>query len=153
METFFTSLALYAENTPVTREFLSHSPVMRSFNVFFDLRLDKRLRKQSRRRWFETQWYPLWRHCNHVTAYRISHVQRFSLGKPNWHWLVFGWCLWRGGRRHLCPISHWLRSTLPELENRWTHYLTSDKCVMMIVAEEKWMNDLCSHKVNVICEH
>ena len=32
--------------------------------VFFDLRLNKRLSKQSRRRWFETPLRPLWRHCN-----------------------------------------------------------------------------------------
>ena len=38
--------------------------VMRNFNVFFDLRLNKRLRKQSRRRWFETPVHSLWRHCN-----------------------------------------------------------------------------------------
>ena len=33
-------------------------------NVFFDLRLNKRLSKQSRRRWFETPLRLLWRHCN-----------------------------------------------------------------------------------------
>ena len=32
-----------------------HRPVTRSFNVFFDLRRNKRLSKQARRRWFETQ--------------------------------------------------------------------------------------------------
>ena len=37
-----------------TGEFTSHRPVTRSFDVFFDLRLNKRLSKQSRRRWFET---------------------------------------------------------------------------------------------------
>ena len=40
--------------SPVTGEFSSQKPVTRSFDVFFDLRLSKRLRKQSRRRWFET---------------------------------------------------------------------------------------------------
>ena len=35
-----------------------------SFDVFFDLRLKKRLSKQSWRRWFETQSCSLWRHCN-----------------------------------------------------------------------------------------
>ena len=30
---------------------------------FFDLRLDKRLNKQSRRRWFHTPSCSLWRHC------------------------------------------------------------------------------------------
>ena len=47
-----------------TGEFPSQRPVTRSFDVFFDLRLNKRLSKQSRRRWFETQLRPLWRHYN-----------------------------------------------------------------------------------------
>ena len=33
--------------TPITGEFPSQSPVTRSFDVFFDLRLNKRLSKQS----------------------------------------------------------------------------------------------------------
>ena len=39
-------------------------PVTRSFGVFFDLRLNKLLSKQSRRRWFGTPSRSLWRHCN-----------------------------------------------------------------------------------------
>ena len=39
--------------SPVTGEFPSQRPVTRSFDVLFDLRLNKRLSKQSRRRWFE----------------------------------------------------------------------------------------------------
>ena len=35
-----------------------------AFDVFFDLRLNKRLSKQSWGWWFETPWRPLWRHCN-----------------------------------------------------------------------------------------
>ena len=35
-----------------------------SFDGFPDLRLNKRLSKQSRRRWFETLPRLLWRHCN-----------------------------------------------------------------------------------------
>ena len=54
METFPALLALCAGNSPVTGEFLSQRPVTRSFDVFFDLRLNKRLSKQSWRRWFET---------------------------------------------------------------------------------------------------
>ena len=38
-------------------------PVMRSFHVFFDLRLNKPLSKQSWGWWFETLSHPLWRHC------------------------------------------------------------------------------------------
>ena len=36
---------------------------------FFDLRLNKRLSKPSRRRWFEKPSRSLWRHC---TAYRLA---------------------------------------------------------------------------------
>ena len=39
-------------------------PVTRSFDVFFDLRLNKRLSKQSWGWWFDTPSRPLWRHCN-----------------------------------------------------------------------------------------
>ena len=39
-------------------------PVTRSFHVFFDLRLNKPLSKQSWGWWFETLSRPLWRHCN-----------------------------------------------------------------------------------------
>ena len=48
METFSALLALRAGNSPVTGEFPSQRPVTRSYDVFFDLRLNKRLSKQSR---------------------------------------------------------------------------------------------------------
>ena len=41
-----------------------HKGQWRSFDVFFDLRLNKRLSKQSWGLWFETLSRPLWRHCN-----------------------------------------------------------------------------------------
>ena len=44
--------------------------VTRSFDVFFNLRLDKRLSKQSRRRWFETPSHSLWRHCNDYHSFK-----------------------------------------------------------------------------------
>ena len=47
METFSALLALCAENSPVPGEFPTQRPVMRSFDVFFDLRLNKRFSKQS----------------------------------------------------------------------------------------------------------
>ena len=46
MEAFSALLAIYAGNSPVTGEFPAQGPVMRSFDVFFDLRLNKRLSKQ-----------------------------------------------------------------------------------------------------------
>ena len=66
-ETFSASLALCEGNSPVTGEFPSQRPLTRSFDVFFDLRLNKRLSKQSSRGWwFETPSRSLWRHCNEL---------------------------------------------------------------------------------------
>ena len=64
METFTALLALCEENSPVTNEFSSQRPVKRSFDVFIDLHLKKRLSKQSIRWWFETPLRSLLRHCN-----------------------------------------------------------------------------------------
>ena len=54
METLSALLALCAGNSPVTGEFPSQRPVTRNFDVSFDLRLNKRLDKQSWGWWFET---------------------------------------------------------------------------------------------------
>ena len=64
METFSALLALCAGNSPVYGEFPSQRPVTRSFDVFFDLCLNKRLSKQSWGWWFETPSCPLCCHCN-----------------------------------------------------------------------------------------
>ena len=47
-----------------TDEFPSQWPVTRSFGVFFDLRLNKRLSKQWWAWWFENPLCSLWRYCN-----------------------------------------------------------------------------------------
>ena len=64
METFSALPVHSAGNSPVTGEFPAQMPVTHSFDVFFDLRLNKRLSKQSWGWWFETPSRPLWRHCN-----------------------------------------------------------------------------------------
>ena len=46
METFSVLLAIYAGNSPMSGEFPSQRPVARGFDVFFDLRLNKRFNKQ-----------------------------------------------------------------------------------------------------------
>ena len=60
METFSALLAICARNSP----FPAQRPVTQSFDVFFVLRLNKRLSKQSCGRRFETLSRPLWRHRN-----------------------------------------------------------------------------------------
>ena len=70
METFSALLAICAGNSPVSGEFPAQRPVTRSFDVFLDVCLIKRLSKHSRGWWFETLSHPLWRHRN-VSAYLI----------------------------------------------------------------------------------
>ena len=53
-----------------TVEFPAQRPVTRSFDFYFDLRLNKRLSKQSWGCWFETLPRPLWRHCNDFNSLR-----------------------------------------------------------------------------------
>ena len=80
METFSALLAICAGNSPVTGAF----PVTWSFDVFFDLRLNKRLSKQSRGWWFETPSRPLWRHCNAVICKRTFEYYMYHvMNKPH----------------------------------------------------------------------
>ena len=61
------------------------------FDVFFDLRLNKRLSKQW---WFETQSRPFWRHCNDRSADtaqpskfgmdRYTALQKFGITLVSW---------------------------------------------------------------------
>ena len=100
METFSALLAICAWNSSAPGEFPSQRPVTRSFDVFFDLRLNKRLSKQSWGWWFETQTRPLWRQCNDHW-----HVKKNTRFKSQ----VFFWP---------CTLS-WYSTTMPII-NRGT---------------------------------
>ena len=81
METFSALLALCEGNSPVTGGFPSQRTVIRSFDIFYDLRLNKRLSKQSKRLWFETLSRSLWRRCNVIfqsNSYLSHNVTRFT---------------------------------------------------------------------------
>ena len=75
METFSALLALCVGNSPVTGEFPTQRPVTRSFDVFYDLRLNEQLSKQSWGWGFETPSRPLCRHRN-VVGYRYRFCSR-----------------------------------------------------------------------------
>ena len=59
-------------------EFPAQRPVTRSFDVFFDLRLYKRLSKQPLGWWFETPAWSLWRHRN--VSYSLNSRIRVRYG-------------------------------------------------------------------------
>ena len=86
METFSALLALCAGISPVTDEFPLQRPVTRSFDVFFDLRLNKSLIKQMKDWWFQTPSRSLWRHYN-VIHQSIHHLLNamFENGQSNIH--------------------------------------------------------------------
>ena len=72
METFSALLAFCAGNSPVTGDGHRWIPRTKASDeelwcfLWFDLRLNKRLSKQSWGWWFETPSRSLWRHCNGV---------------------------------------------------------------------------------------
>ena len=73
-------------------EFPAQRPVTRSFDVFFDLRLNNRLSKQPWGWWFETPPWWLWRHCNdretlHVHAFDC-YLQRGYPSLSKWQTIV-----------------------------------------------------------------
>ena len=88
-EAFFALLAICAGNSLVPGEFLAQKPVTRSFDVLFDLRLNKWLSKQSWGCLFERPSRPLWRHCN------VSHHddKRYPAGISPTYYLIYGWSI------------------------------------------------------------
>ena len=61
-----------------SRYWPSQMPVTRTFDIFFDLRINNRLNKQSRRWWFETRSRSLCRHCNGTVTSPIGERRRLS---------------------------------------------------------------------------
>ena len=96
METFSALLAIWAGNSPVTGEFPAQRPVTWSFDVFFDLRLNKPLSKQSWGWWFDTPTRSLWRHCNETVCEHLcdQYIDRYvqCLCCPN-HYTYIDLCL------------------------------------------------------------
>ena len=93
MENFSTLMVLCAGNSPVTGEFFAQRPVMRSFDVFFELHQNKQLSKQSWGWWFETPSCPLWRQCNDICSQGIcnystlwNRMTHICVGNLGHHW-------------------------------------------------------------------
>ena len=102
METFSALMAICAGNSPVPGEFPTQMPVTRSFDVYFDLRLNKRLCKQSWGWWFETLLCPLWRHSNAPSRLLVivstSRTNEFSQEMAFWfefNWICPWWFSWQ----------------------------------------------------------
>ena len=95
METFSAQLAICAGNSPVPGKFTAHRSVTRSFDVCLDLRLNKRLNKQSWGWWFETLSRPLWRHCNDFGHYCYKRHVNFKCSKV-YKYIIMVHITWHG---------------------------------------------------------
>ena len=74
-------------------EFPTQRPVTRSFDVFFDLRLNKRLSKHSWGWWFATLSWSLWRHHNVINGLLLEE------SPTDWWFRHNGWV-----KRSFCTI-------------------------------------------------
>ena len=81
-ETFSALLALCVGNLPVPGEFPPQRPVTQSFDVFFDLHLNKRLSKQWWGWWFETQSRSLWRQSNEQSTSHLTGSEMHAAETP-----------------------------------------------------------------------
>ena len=115
METFSALLAFCAGNSSVTGEFPAQRPVTRGFDVFFDLRLNKWLRKQSWGWWFETPSHPLWRHCNAWLYLSFTQDIRRSL-------LSSMWSQHRTIPLHWPSLRYWAEAQGGSTSPGWTPY-------------------------------
>ena len=96
MEAFSALLAICAGSSPGPGEFHAQRPVTRSFDVFFDLSLNKRLSKQWRGWWFETQSRPLWRHCNDCARMHQAQQSRYISNGKQQFWIMIN-VVWYSG--------------------------------------------------------
>ena len=117
METFSALLAICAGNSPVPGEFPTQRPATRSCDVFFDLRLNKQLCKQSWGWLFETLSRPLWRQCNDYCSCRSGKMHRLQVplpGFPSVYWSVLG-----SRRMGWWRYKHMLARIQAHIRNTW----------------------------------
>ena len=109
METFPALLAHCEGNPPVSGGFPSQRLVTQSFDVFFDLCPNKRLSKQSIRRWFEMPSRSLWRHYNGLIFRCIIEIV--------WYWW-FAISIWYT----VCTIIYILKDNLLHIKGKCDKY-------------------------------
>ena len=112
-------------------EFPTQRPVTRSFDVYIDLRLNKRLCKQSRGWWFETLLCPLWRHSNAIWSVGMNFCR--SIGTNPWPAYYF--CIIQS-----IPINS--RSSKPASSNYFA-FTTRFKALLSLVVEAEFYLVIC----------
>ena len=143
MEIFSALLALCAGNSPVTGELPAQRPVARSFDVFSDLCLNKRLSKQSWGWWFETLSHPLWRHCNVKLESSISRplifkevlLQSMKFSELQNKYVIYALAKYNANRENLVYLFKWpqiLARSVCDILICWKSLGTSHKQVLWL---------------------
>ena len=137
-------------------EFPTQRPVTRSFDVFFDLRLNNRLSKHSWAWWFETLSCSLWRHRN-------VYIYRSRQNKPPFPSYVKWRELYAGMRDHdnmgrrydHCSHITWppsrlgTPSTLLFIQELFTVNIKALYCLFLMMETNRWPVD-SPHKGSVM---
>ena len=130
METFSALLDICAGNSPVSGEFPAQRPVTRSFDIIFDVRLNKQLSKQSWGWWFEMQSGSLWRHCNVSRQFhRTLHGENLSSGLRDVFWPMWGKPMWG---KLMWGKWHWTTTYLENSIELWMEQMqpaVSEICI------------------------
>ena len=113
-------LALCTGNSPVSVNSPSQRPVKRSFDVFSDLGLNKRLSKQSWDWWFEKLSRPLWRHCNQY---------------------IFRWVILGRVCCDLVPVDFIIKFTSLTSRQSYVHPFTTETNLKNMGKYIKWMQN------------
>ena len=117
VETVSASLVLCEGNPPVTDDFHSQRSVKRSFDVFFDVRPNKRLNKQSICRWFDTPWRSLQR-CRNGTLCSFLATPKYVHINDLCH-LILRTCSYSVDAACL----HWSPAIRPVIYARWARHI------------------------------
>ena len=126
MDPFSALLPICEGNPPVIGGFPSQRPVTRSFDVFFNLRLNKRLSKQSRHRWIETPSRSLWCKCYDMgwgREFGSTTAEVYFNFQTDWIWL----------ETHTSLLPDLVKSVGISLSERRLKFLGAkiDRCIKM----------------------
>ena len=111
--------------------------ITRTLDVFFDLRLNERLSKQSRHRWFETPSRPLWRHCNALPSVNRVHN---SCGRINMISIKHKDNQWSGERNCCWNIILTLKKITRYVWNDFYIYTYMANIVELLNGNRQWVN-------------
>ena len=115
-------------------------PVTRSFEGFFDLRLNKQLSKQSWVWWFETPSCPLWRHCNDILWQPVLwyHISQPNIDTSTYYVItvtVYAYMVLdlrnRCGTSKLWTCFHNLQQWF--IKSTWSLHITVDIAILRVV--------------------